>query len=116
MVFSSLTFLYYFLPILLIVYLIVPSKYKNKVLLIFSLIFYFYGEPKYIIILLLTCLINYLGANLIEKYRNKAKLILIATVLFNIIQLLYFKYTNFFINNINLLFKTNIRIIYFSSI
>ena len=110
MVFSSLTFLYYFLPILLIVYLIVPNKYKNKVLLIFSLIFYFYGEPKYIIILLLTCLINYLGANLIEKYRNKAKLILIATVLFNIIQLLYFKYTNFFINNINLLFKTNIRI------
>ena len=111
MLFSSLTFLYYFLPILLIIYLITPNKYKNKILLIFSLIFYFYGEPRYIIILLLTSLINYIGANLIEKYESKSKLILILVLSYNILQLLYFKYTNFFISNINTIFKTNINFI-----
>ena len=50
MLFSSITFIYYFLPILLIVYFIMPNKYKNTVLLIFSLLFYFLGEPKYIIV------------------------------------------------------------------
>ena len=108
MLFSSITFLYYFLPIVLIIYLIVPSKFKNITLLIFSLLFYFYGEPKYIIILLLSCFINYMAGLLIEKYRNKSKLILMFCVLYNVIQLLYFKYTDFFITNINNIFNTNI--------
>ena len=108
MLFSSITFLYYFLPIVLIVYLIVPSKFKNITLLIFSLLFYFYGEPKYIIILLLSCFINYMAGLLIEKYRNKSKLILMFCVLYNVIQLLYFKYTDFFITNINNIFNTDI--------
>jgi len=111
MLFSSITFLYYFLPILLIVYLIVPSKFKNIVLLIFSLLFYFYGEPKYIIILLLSCFINYIAGVLIEKYRKHSKKILILVILYNIIQLLYFKYTDFFITNINTIFKTNIGLL-----
>ena len=111
MVFSSITFIYYFLPILLVTYLITPNKYKNIILLIFSLLFYFYGEPKYIIILLLTCFINYKGAILIEKYRKKSKLILILLILYNIIQLLYFKYTDFFIININRLLKTDINLL-----
>ena len=108
MLFSSITFLYYFLPIVLTLYLIVPSKYKNKVLLTFSLLFYFYGEPKYIIILLLSCFINYLAGRLIDKYRKKSKLILIFCVLYNVIQLLYFKYTDFLILNINNIFNTKI--------
>lgn len=108
MLFSSITFLYYFLPVLLIVYFIVPSKYKNLVLLIFSLFFYFYGEPKYIIVLLLSCLINYIAGRLIEKYNSKSRLILIITLIYNIGQLLYFKYTDFFIYNINNIFNSNI--------
>ena len=111
MLFSSITFLYYFLPILLIIYLLIPNKYKNIVLLIFSLLFYFYGEPKYIIILLLSCFINFIAGILIEKYRDKSKLILILVVLYNVIQLLYFKYTDFFITNINTIFKTNINLL-----
>ena len=111
MVFSSITFLYYFLPILLLVYLCVPKKYKNVVLLIFSLLFYFYGEPKYIFILLLSCFINYIGALLIEKYRSKSKLILICVVLYNILQLLYFKYFDFFIMNVNNIFNTNFSLL-----
>jgi len=111
MLFSSITFLYYFLPILLIIYLIVPSKFKNIVLLIFSLLFYFYGEPKYIIILLLSCFINYIAGLLIAKYRSYSKKILILVILYNIIQLLYFKYTDFFITNINTIFNINIGLL-----
>ena len=111
MLFSSITFLYYFLPIVLIIYLITPNKLKNSVLLIFSLLFYFYGEPSYIIILLLTSFINYLSARLIEKYRNKAKLILVFAILYNIIQLLYFKYADFFIININNILNINLGLL-----
>ena len=58
MVFSGVTFLYYFLPIMLFIYFISKTKYKNIILLIGSLLFYFYGEPKYIIVLLLSGIIN----------------------------------------------------------
>jgi len=67
MLFSSITFIYYFLPLLLITYFIVPSKFKNIILLIFSLLFYFLGEPKYIIILILSSIINYYLSKLISK-------------------------------------------------
>ena len=111
MLFSSITFLYYFLPILLLIYLVIPSKFRNVVLLIFSLLFYFYGEPKYIIILLLSCFINFIAGVLIEKYEKHAKKILIITIAYNVIQLLYFKYTDFFITNINSIFNTNIGLL-----
>ena len=107
MLFSSITFLYYFLPVLLIIYLVSPKKIKNIVLLIFSLLFYFYGEPKYIIILLSSCVINYIAGRLIEKYRKYSKFILILVIFYNIFQLLFFKYTDFFINNINTIFNTS---------
>ena len=93
MVFSSITFLYYFLPILLGIYFIVPSKFKNLVLLIFSLLFYFYGEPKYVMILILSCLINYIFGLIIEK--NKKKSYLILSIIINLGILIFFKYTNF---------------------
>ena len=82
MVFSSITFMYYFLPIVLLIYFIVPRKFKNLVLLLSSLAFYFYGEPTYIWVLLLSCFINYMSALLIDKYRKKSKLILILAVIF----------------------------------
>ena len=111
MLFSSITFIYYFLPLLLIVYFTVPTKYKNLVLLIFSLIFYFLGEPKYIIILLLSCIINYYLSKLIDK-SNKPKLYLIIAVLYNVIQLLIFKYTDFFISNLNNILNLNVPLMY----
>ena len=107
MIFSSITFIYYFLPLLLIAYFIVPSKFRNLILLIFSLIFYFLGEPTYIIILLLSCFINYFLGKQIEKSKKK-KLFLILALLYNIIQLLVFKYTDFFIENINNIFNFSI--------
>jgi len=111
MLFSSVTFIYFFLPILLIVYFIMPKKYKNLVLLIFSLIFYFLGEPKYIIILLLSCILNYIFGNLIYKKDNN-KLYLIFGIVYNVGQLLIFKYTDFFITNINDLLNTRFSFFY----
>jgi len=111
MIFSSITFLYYFLPLLLIFYFIFPSKYKNIVLLIFSLLFYFLGEPKYIIILLLSCFINYYLSKLIEKSKSR-KIFLVIAVLYNVLQLLIFKYTDFFIENVNNIFNFKIPYLY----
>ena len=105
MVFSSITFLYYFLPILLIVYYLVPKKFRNIVLLIFSLIFYFYGEKN--IILLLMCGFNYFLGKRIGKTQTKTSLAI--GVICNILVLGYYKYCNFFIENINSLFQVDIN-------
>lgn len=109
MVFSSISFIYYFLPILLVIYFCIPSKFRNLVLLLFSLLFYFLGEPVYIIVLLLSCFINYLLSKQIEK-RKKKKIFLILALVYNIGQLLIFKYTDFFIENINNIFNLNISL------
>lgn len=111
MLFSSITFLYYFLPIFLIIYYITPKQYRNIPILIFSLIFYFTGEPIYIIVLLLSCIINYLLSKQIEKSNYSKKYLLLA-VIYNIGQLLIFKYTDFFISNINTLLNTSIPYTY----
>lgn len=110
MLFSSITFLYYFLVLLFIIYFIVPKKYKNIVLLFFSLLFYFLGEPKYILVLLLSCVLNYLFGRAVTGKRKK--LFLWIAVIYNVGQLLFFKYTDFFINNFNHLFRTNISLLY----
>lgn len=109
MVFSGITFLYYFLPIMLFIYFISKTKYKNIILLIGSLLFYFYGEPKYIIILLLSGIINYfIGKKLVSK--NK-KIYLILGLTLNLGLLFYFKYFNFLLENINNIFNSNINYI-----
>ena len=109
MLFASISFLYYFLPLVLIVYFIVPKKYKNLILFIFSLIFYFYGEPKYIFLMILEILIAYIGAILIDKYKSKK--ILIITIFIHITLLIIFKYTSFLITNINNIFNTNFKLL-----
>ena len=68
MLFSSITFLYYFLPIFLLIYIITPKKLKNIPILIFSLIFYLAGEPRYIIVLIISCIINYILSKKNTKY------------------------------------------------
>ena len=111
MIFSSITFICYFLPLLLLTYFVVSKKYKNLVLLIFSLIFYFLGEPKYIIVLLLSCIINYYLSKIIDKNKYR-KIFLIIAVIYNVGQLLIFKYTDFFIENINNIINSNISYLY----
>ena len=111
MLFSSITFLYFFLPLLIIIYFLIPNKFKNLILLIFSLIFYFLGEPKYIFILLLSCIVNYIIGKFIEKYKYK-KILLIIGIIFNVSLLFVFKYTDFFIENFNNLFNSNIPFTY----
>ena len=109
MVFASITFLYYFLPLFLIIYFIVPKKYKNIVLLVFSLIFYFYGEPKYILLMLIEVLFSYYMTRYLE--RNKSKSLLGIIVSIHILLLCIFKYFNFIISNINNIFNSNISLL-----
>ena len=106
MLFTSISFLYYFLPTIIILYFITPKKYRNYILLIFSIIFYMYGEPKYVILMLIEILVAYFGALLIDKYKSKE--IFLITIIIHIGLLCVFKYTDLFIGTINSIFKTNI--------
>ena len=113
MVFSNLFFLFIFLPLNLISYYLVKgTKVKNIVLLIFSLIFYAWGEPLWIGLLILSTLIDYVHAIYIEKYKDSKykKYILISDIVLNLVILGVFKYSNFFIENINYILNTNIAI------
>ncbi len=109
MVFSSLVFLLIFLPVSLIVYYILPAKCKNAALLAASLVFYAWGEPKYILILLLSIAINYASGLALEKARGKSeKLILALSVLVNLGLLCFFKYTDFALETVNSVFGVGI--------
>ena len=112
MVFSSITFLFYFLPVVLAIYYIVPNKYNNIVLLLASLFFYFYGEPKYVIVMIISIICIYLFGILIDKYRKYAKIFLILSICISVGILIYFKYFNFIIQNINLWLTHKIDFIY----
>ena len=102
MVFSSIAFLFYFLPIMLALYYILPKICRNFILLIASLIFYAYGEPTYVLIMILSITFSYIYGLLIDKFRKKSKIFLALAVVTSIGLLIYFKYTNFIIENINL--------------
>lgn len=105
MIFASMTFLWVFLPILLIVYFLAKDKYRNIILLFFSLIFYSWGEPKYVILMIFSIFINYIFGLIIDKTSNKfKKLILFLSIISNLALLAYFKYFNFIIDNINKIF------------
>ena len=111
MLFTSISFLYYFLPALIIIYFITPKKYKNIILLIASLLFYFYGEPKYVFLMVLEIIIAYIGAILIDKYKNQSKSILIITLFIHVFLLIIFKYTDFIIQTINDISNANIKLL-----
>lgn len=101
MIFSSITFLFYFLPVILILYFVVPQRFRNFVLMLFSLLFYGWGEPKYLIFMMTSILVGYGIGLLLEKTEqlNKRKMLLILGLLVNLGLLGYFKYANFFIEN-----------------
>lgn len=103
MLFSSITFLYYFLPAFLLLYYLVPARLKNSVILLASLIFYAWGEPKYIFLMAVSILLGYLFGLLIEKTAGTgwAKLWLYLSVITGLGMLAFFKYTDFFISNFN---------------
>jgi alginate O-acetyltransferase len=100
MLFSSITFLSVFFPSLVFIYFTVSKSFRNYILLVYSLIFYAWGEPRYLSVMLGIILINYFAAILIDKSKNK-KIILICDILLNLSVLVYFKYFNFIIYNIN---------------
>lgn len=98
MVFSSLIFIFIFLPLVLVSYYIAPRRLRNTVILLASLLFYAWGEPTYIILIIISILINYLGALLIRvhiKNKDKSKFIFITLLLIDISILFFFKYYGF---------------------
>ncbi len=103
MLFSSIPFLYYFLPSVLILYFIAPKKLKNTVVLISSLVFYGWGEPKYVVLMIASIIIGFVSGLLIEAFKQKkaAKIFLGLSVIINLGFLGFFKYSDFFIENFN---------------
>ena len=111
MVFSSLTFLFAYLPLTLLVYFLAPLKWRNLVLLAVSLVFYGWGEPVYITIMVLSILIDYTHGLLVEKYRaddKKARRFVAQSVVFNLLLLGFFKYWDFLADNLFLLTGLNL--------
>lgn len=110
MVFSSLTFWFIYLPVVLTCYYIAPKKARNIVLFVVSLAFYGWGEPVYILLMLVTILINYIAGYLISQAQDKSKkkLWLILSVVLNLSFLVFFKYSGMIVNTLNLLPFVNI--------
>ncbi len=103
MVFSSLLFMFIYLPVVLAVYYIAPVKWRNIWLFAVNLVFYGWGEPIYILLMLFSILINYIAGILIDKYRNeekKAKTYLVLCIVINLAMLLFFKYYDFIVTNL----------------
>ena len=110
MVFSSIIFMFTFLPIILVTYYLSPRKLKNFILLLGSLVFYAWGEPIYIILMILTIVINYVLALLIKNQKGRRKkCIFILTLVLNVGMLGFFKYYDFIVGNINSIFSLNIQ-------
>ena len=103
MLFSSIPFLFYFLPCVLLLYAISPKKFKNFTLLVCSLVFYAWGEPRLVLLMLITVLGGYILGLLTEKFNKHKKLFLTLAVALSLGFLGYFKYVDFFIKNINLM-------------
>ena len=105
MLFSSISFLYFFIPAIILLYFIAPKKLKNAVLLLFSLFFYAWGGVKYAALMVLAIALGYVFGLLIERFRGKkiSKVFLFVAVASIISFMLYFKYTDFFIENFNMI-------------
>ena len=113
MLFSSMTFLFVFLPILITVYFFAKKEIRNYILLIASILFYAFADLRYLAIMIATIAINYFGAILLSKYKNEGqrKLILGLSIIADLSFLFYFKYFNFFIKNISSLLAADFTLI-----
>ena len=116
MLFSSSVFLFFFLPAVLLVYFLLPRKWlpvKNVFLLLASLLFYAWGEPKFVLVMLLSIGANYLFGLLVDKYRDKkpaARLVLVLMLVFNLSVIFINKYLMFFLTNLNALFSLQLAV------
>lgn len=113
MVFSSLVFLFRYLPLVLLLYFLVPKSFKNLILFVCSLIFYAWGEPVYVVLMLFSTVVDYTHGLLVDKFKREgkmraAKMALISSITINLGLLGFFKYTGFLVNNINALFGLDI--------
>lgn len=111
MVFSSTIFLFFFLPITLAGYYLINPKFKNTFLLLVSVFFYGWGEPKFIYVMMFSILVNYLFGLLVDKYRQStrvAKILISLMVIFNVSIFFIYKYLNFAISNINIIIGNKI--------
>ena len=107
MVFSSIPFLFFFLPAVLLAYFLVPDRYKNGVLFVFSLLFYAWGEPVYIVLMLFSTAVDYVHGIWVDRYRDtprKARWIVLSSVCINLGLLGFFKYADFLIQTVGQLF------------
>jgi len=113
MLFSSIPFLFYFLPAVLLIYFIMPRKLKNAVLLFFSLFFYFWGEPAYTLLMLTSITLSYIAGIFVEKFRGRplAKVFLWCGVGAGLLFLGFFKYADFFIANMNALLGVSVPLL-----
>ena len=109
MVFSSISFIYYFLPCVLLTYFLVPKKFRNFILFLSSIVFYIYGELKFVLIMLLDILIAYISGILMEKYNKKIILCFSISIVLTI--LFIFKYLDFAIFNVNNILNTKIGLL-----
>ena len=103
MVFSSHVFLFLFLPAVLLCYYLAPRRGRNLVLLCFSLLFYAWGEPRYLAVMLFIILLNYLGALAVARQKERGRPaggVLALTLALNLATLFYFKYTAFFLRSL----------------
>ena len=109
MLFSSVSFLYYFIPVVFFIYMITPRRGKNIVLLFASLFFYAYGGPKYTILMIGSCLVAYIAGLGMDRFKGTKgkKVIFILGVGLSVFSLGFFKYTDFFLSNINSIFHTD---------
>lgn len=113
MVFSNLFFLFVFLPIVLLLYFVLKREWRNYWLLLVSLFFYAWGEPKYVVLMMFSILLNYVFGLLVEKYSGRQsikKLLLMVAIIGNLAILGFYKYANFFVDSINTIFHTNFHI------
>ena len=107
MVFSSLVFLCIFLPIVFLGHTILPGiRAKNAMLLLASLVFYAYGEPVYVVLMVASALCNYLFALWIERFQDQKKWIVSVAVILNLALLVIFKYAGFLTESVNTMFGT----------
>ena len=114
MVFSSIVFLYIFLPIMLLIYFVVPKKLKNAVMILASLIFFAWGEIRYIFIMLILAIMDFncgKGIDRNQENRSKQRLYLFIDVGVNLLILIFFKYADFIITNINAVLNTQIPLL-----
>ncbi len=116
MVFSGSPFLFYFLPAVLALYFLVPRRLKNPVLLVFSLFFYAWGEPVYVLLMIFSIVMDYALGRWLYVYKEKgnmkaAKRVLVLSVVLNLALLGFFKYTNFLLDTIGSLFRVDIPLL-----